>query len=61
LLYCNEELNDDNRNITDALDLYLRLKGKGKDKILIRTDSRNIEYIIKVLGNKFIKHLFNIF
>jgi len=61
LLYCNEELNDDNRNITDALDLYLRLKGEGKDKTLIRTDRRNIEYIIKVLGNKFIKHLFNIF
>jgi len=61
LLYCNEELNDDSQNITDALDLYLRLKGEGKDKTLIRTDSRNIEYIIEVLGNKFIKHLFNIF
>ena len=32
-------------------DLYLRYKGKGKDKTFVRTANRNIEYIIKVLGN----------
>ena len=55
LLSSSEELDDDSPNITDALDLYLRLKGDGKDKTFIRTASRNIEYIIKVLGNKTIK------
>ena len=55
LLSSSEELDDDSPNITDALALYLRLKGDGKDKTFIRTASRNIEYIIKVLGNKTIK------
>ena len=41
--------------LSDALDLYLRLKGKGKDKTFVRTAIRNIEYIIKVLGNRAIK------
>ena len=41
--------------LSDALDLYLRLKGKGKDKTFVRTANRNIEYIIKVLGNRAIK------
>ena len=35
--------------------MYLRLKGKGKDKTFIRTATRNVEYIIKLLGNKSIK------
>ena len=42
-------------NIYNALDLYLRLKGEGKDKTFIRTSTRNVEYIIKVLGNRAIK------
>ena len=44
-----------------ALPTYLKLKVEGKDKIFIRKVNRNIEYIIKLLVNKFIKHLFNIF
>ena len=42
-------------NILDALDLYLRLKGQGKDKVFYRTATRNIEYVTKVLCNKSIK------
>ena len=55
LVNFNEELDDDTPDVSDALDLYLRLKGDGKDKTFIRTANRNIEYIIKVLGNKNIK------
>ena len=52
----SENKSDDSTTIlSDALDLYLRLKGKGKDKTFVRTANRNIEYIIKVLGNRAIK------
>ena len=50
----NSESND-SPTILDALDLYLRLKGQGKDKVFCRTATRNIEYVTKVLGNKSIK------
>ena len=46
---------DDTPKISDALDLYLRLKGAGKDKVFFRTAKRNIRYVIKVLGNKSLK------
>ena len=38
--------------LTDALDLYLKLKGIDKDKTFIRTAHRNTEYVIQLLGNK---------
>ena len=38
--------------LTDALDLYLKLKGIDKDKTFMRTAHRNTEYVIQVLGNK---------
>ena len=38
--------------LTDALELYLNLKGIDKDKTFIRTANRNTEYVIQVLGNK---------
>ena len=41
--------------ILDGLDLYIKLKGQGKDKVFFRTATRNIEYVTKVLGNKSIK------
>ncbi len=44
--------NDNGPNIIDALKLYLKLKGVGKDKTFIRTANRNVEYIIQCLGNK---------
>ena len=46
---------DGSPTILDALDLYLKLKGQGKDKVFYRTATRNIEYVTKVLGNKSIK------
>ena len=55
LVKANDNVDDSSPLISDALDLYLRLKGEGKDKTFIRTANRNIEYIIKVLGNKSIK------
>ena len=55
LVSSNEDSDDSSPNITDVLDLYLRLKGQGKDKTFIRTANRNIEYIVKVLGNKSIR------
>ena len=51
LVSSNENVDDSSPNINDALDLYLRLKGIDKGKTFIRTANRNVEYIIKVLGN----------
>ena len=51
----NENVDDSSPDINGALDLYLRLKGVDKDKTFLRTANRNVEYIIKVLGNKSIK------
>ena len=45
-------INDDTPKISEALELYLKLKGLGKDKTFIRTANRNVKYVIKVLGNK---------
>ena len=39
---------DDSPLLSNACDLYLRLKGSGKDKMFWRTANRNIEYVIKV-------------
>ena len=41
-------------NITDALELYLRLKGRDKDKVFVRTATRNIEYVVDALGSRII-------
>ena len=38
--------------LSDALDLYFRLKAVGKDKVFVRTANRNVGYVIKVLGDK---------
>ena len=48
-------INDDTPKISQALELYLKLKGLGKDKTFIRTANRNVKYVIKVLGNKSLK------
>ena len=36
--------------LTDALDLYLRLKGDGRDKVFVRAARRNVGYVIDALG-----------
>ena len=55
LVKANDNVDDSSPLISNALALYLKLKGEGKDKVFIRTANRNIEYIIKVLGNKSIR------
>jgi len=51
---------DGSPTILDALDLYLKLKGQGKDKVFYRTATRNIEYVTKVLGNKYDEYRQNV-
>ena len=36
--------------ITDALDLYVRLKGTGRGKVFARTAERNANYLIECIG-----------
>ena len=38
--------------LSEALDLYLRLKGSNKDKVFHRGAERNIQSVIDVLGNR---------
>ena len=38
--------------LTEALDLYVRLKGVNKDKIFRRGAERNIQSVVDVLGNR---------
>ena len=38
--------------LTEALELYLKLKGKGKDHVSFRTAKRNIRYVTNSLGDK---------
>mgnify|MGYP002016644008 CR=1 FL=1 len=37
--------------LSQAMDLYLRLKSAGKDKTFVRGAHRNVGYVIKVLGD----------
>ena len=37
--------------LSEARDLYLRLKSAGKDQVFVRSAHRNVEYVIKVLGD----------
>jgi integrase len=39
-------------HLTEALDLYLRLKGVGKDKVFKRGAERNIQSVVNVLGDR---------
>jgi len=43
---------DESPDLLYALDLYLKLKGRGKDKVFVRGAKRNIRYVIKALGNR---------
>ena len=38
--------------LSEACELYLRLKGAGKDKVFIRTANRNTGYVTKLLGDR---------
>ena len=39
-------------HLTEALDLYLRLKGVGKDKVFKRGAERNIQSVVSMLGDR---------
>ena len=43
---------DNNPTLTQALDVYLKLKGKGRDRVFFRTARRNIRYVTDLLGNR---------
>ena len=43
---------DHNPTLNQALDLYLKLKGQGRDKVFFRTAKRNIRYVTDLLGNR---------
>tara|TARA_B100000927_G_scaffold228640_1_gene188440 strand:- start:52 stop:429 length:378 start_codon:yes stop_codon:yes gene_type:complete len=45
--------------VVDALELYLRLKGRDCDEVFHRTARRNIKYVIKAIGNKNIEDISN--
>jgi integrase len=38
--------------LSEALEVYLKLKGKNKDKLFYRAANRNIKYVIDLLGDK---------
>ena len=53
VLKTHDVADDDNSPLlSEALALYLRLKGVGKDKVFIRTGERNVDYVIQVFGDR---------
>ena len=43
---------DDGLLLSEACELYLRLKSGGKDKVFTRTANRNTQYVTKLLGDR---------
>jgi integrase len=43
---------NDTLRLSEACELYLRLKGVGRDKVFIRTANRNTGYVTKLLGDR---------
>ena len=48
----SDEANDATLRLSEACELYLRLKGVGKDKVFTRTANRNTGYVTKLLGDR---------
>ena len=48
----NDNHQDNTIHLSEACELYLRLKGVGKDKVFIRTANRNTQYVTKLLGDR---------
>ena len=48
----NDNLHDNTIHLSEACELYLRLKGVGKDKVFMRTANRNTQYVTKLLGDR---------
>ena len=47
----NEKIISEKLKLSDALNVYLKLKGKGKDVLFTRTANRNISYAIECFGD----------
>ena len=43
---------DHNPTLNQALNVYLKLKGQGRDRVFFRTARRNIRYVTDLLGNR---------
>ena len=57
-LIASKQINTEvSSKVVDALELYLRLKGRDRDKVFHRTARRNIKYVTKAIGNKNIKDI----
>ena len=52
VLRTSDDVNDAALYLSEACELYLRLKGMGKDKVFIRTANRNTQYVTKLLGDR---------
>ena len=48
----SDEADDATLRLSEACELYLRLKGVGKDKVFTRTANRNTQYVTKLLGDR---------
>jgi integrase len=48
----SDDVSDGSCLLSEARELYLRLKAGGKDKVFIRTATRNTDYVIKLLGDR---------
>ena len=48
----SDDVSDDSCLLSEARELYLRLKAIGKDKVFIRTATRNTDYVISLLGDR---------
>ena len=47
----NEKVKSEKLKLSEALDVYIKLKGKGKDKLFYQTAKRNVSYTIDCFGN----------
>ena len=48
----SDEADDATLCLSEACELYLRLKGEGKDRVFVRTANRNTGYVTKLLGDR---------
>ncbi len=57
-LIASKQINTEvSSKVVDALQLYLRLKGRDRDKVFHCTARRNIKYVIKDISNKNMKDI----
>jgi len=47
----NEKVKSEKLKLSETLDVYIKLKGEGKDKLFYQTAKRNVSYTIECFGN----------